>query len=200
MQPTRHPAANTRCSPPATQPLARTRLFELALDYPLWTLVVQKRCRRWGPVDRPKHRWRDQTRTTIARIVPLTPRAKSLLQSRVPSYWFDKAKEAMGLAAEKDFVLHACRHTCAARLVEAGVNLRVIQRWLGHKSLATTERYAKCGDDMLLRGAASLYAAFPPQFVEPTSATRRVSSHKRLAWEFSAMIPYVVRSASRRAE
>ncbi|HEV2547714.1 MAG TPA: tyrosine-type recombinase/integrase [Stellaceae bacterium] len=125
--------------------------------------------------------------------MPLTPRAKSLLQSRLPwgftapqlRYWFDKAKGAMGLAAEDAFVIYACRHTCATRLVEAGVNLRVIQRWLGHKSLATTERYAKCGDDMLLRAAASLSAAFPP----PPSATRHVSSQNRLAWKFSAMVP-----------
>jgi integrase len=149
--------------------------------------------------------WTDQTRTTPARAVPLTPHAKCLLQSRLPwhftpaqlRYWFDKVKEAMGLVTEEGFVLHACRHTCATRLVEAGVNLRVIQRWFGHKSIATTERYAKCGDDMLLRGAASLYAEFPPQFVEPTSATRPVSSQKRRAWEFSTMVPHVVRSASR---
>jgi site-specific recombinase XerD len=84
--------------------------------------------------------------------VPLTLRAKCLFQSRLPwlftaaqlRYWFDKVKEATGLAGEKDFVLYACRHTCATRLVEAGVNLRVIQRWMGHKSIATTERYAVC--------------------------------------------------------
>ena len=144
--------------------------------------------------------WTDQTRTTIARIVPLTPRGKSLLQCRLPwgftaaqlRYWFDKTKAAMGLAAEEAFVIHACRHTCATRLVEAGVNLRVIQRWLGHKSLATTERYAESSDEMLLRAAASLSAAFPP----PPSATRTVSSHNRLAWKFSAMVPDVLRSAS----
>jgi integrase len=77
-------------------------------------------------------------------------------------YWFDKTKPAMGLAAEDAFVIHACRHTCATRLVEAGVNLRVIQRWLGHKNLATTARYAKSSDDILLRGAASLASLLLP--------------------------------------
>ncbi len=35
------------------------------------------------------------------------------------------------------------RHTCATRMVQAGVSSRVIQRQLGHKTLMTTQRYMK---------------------------------------------------------
>lgn len=38
---------------------------------------------------------------------------------------------------------HALRHTCAQSMVDAGVPLRVVQQWLGHASIKTTEGYAR---------------------------------------------------------
>lgn len=37
--------------------------------------------------------------------------------------------------------LHTLRHTFATRALERGVNIRTVQRWLGHQSLVQTERY-----------------------------------------------------------
>jgi integrase len=38
--------------------------------------------------------------------------------------------------------LHGLRHTFGTRMAAAGVPMRVLQEWMGHRDIATTERYA----------------------------------------------------------
>jgi integrase len=38
--------------------------------------------------------------------------------------------------------LHGLRHTFGTRMAAAGVPMRVLQEWVGHRDIATTERYA----------------------------------------------------------
>lgn len=98
------------------------------------------------------------TKTGKPRSVPLTDRAKELMAANLPfnmdinhihREWL-KAKEAMGLAEDKDFVLHMLRHTTATRLLDTTGNIVVVQKMLGHSKIATTLRYAHLSDEGLL--------------------------------------------------
>jgi integrase len=97
------------------------------------------------------------TKNGKARSVPLSARTQAILASALPwqiteaqlRYAWNKAKVAMGLSDDEDFVLHACRHTRATRLVEMNVNLSLVQKFMGHKDIKTTLRYTHISDDAL---------------------------------------------------
>ncbi len=98
-----------------------------------------------------------KTKNDQPRSVPIEPVTYKRLQGlmgHMPTqaqlrYSWDRARLAMGLEDDDLFVFHACRHTCATRLVRANVNIRIIQRWLGHKRIETTLRYSHVNDEML---------------------------------------------------
>jgi site-specific recombinase XerD len=60
-----------------------------------------------------------------------------------------KAARDAGLATR--VTPHMLRHTAATQLIEAGVDIRYIQRPLGHASLSTTEIYTHVSDQALKR-------------------------------------------------
>lgn len=64
-----------------------------------------------------------------------TPMAKSSVQGAFRRAKFDAA------IAKKGVAIHTLRHSYATHLLEAGVNLRVIQRYMGHAQLETTMLY-----------------------------------------------------------
>ena len=71
--------------------------------------------------------------------------------SRLVSEWMDEA----GIKVEsRDGVsAHALRHTAASNLLDACGNVRTVQAFLGHASLATTERYLRRADLRQMRAA-----------------------------------------------
>ena len=67
---------------------------------------------------------------------------------------------SLNLALEKakitNFHFHDLRHTCATRMVQAGVDLYKVQRLLGHKSPIMTQRYAHHYPESLRNGVEAL--------------------------------------------
>lgn len=98
-----------------------------------------------------------KTKNDEARSVPLTDRVIGVLnklkdnEELIFSEWdrdgatyrWTKMSEKVGKKDDKEYVLHALRHTCATRLLEAGVDIYTVKEWLGHKDINTTMRYAK---------------------------------------------------------
>ena len=56
---------------------------------------------------------------------------------------------ADGLGLARRITPHMLRHTAATLLIETGVDIRFVQRLLGHSSIATTEIYTHVSDEAL---------------------------------------------------
>lgn len=109
--------------------------------------------------------WR--TKNDHPRSVPLTKRVASVIKERLKTkihpterifpfdqWWlrrvWDRMKQVIGLSNDKQFVPHILRHTCASRLVQRGVPLMMVQKWMGHESIQSTMRYSHLAPDALL--------------------------------------------------
>jgi len=98
---------------------------------------------------------KDVAGTTLPRTLPLTDRAveafNRLNDQVYPFARFTKAEirkqwdwvRGMLGNTEKEFVFYLTRHTCASRLVQRGVDITIVQKWMGHKNIQTTMIYAK---------------------------------------------------------
>lgn len=87
------------------------------------------------------------TKNGSPRIVPALPIITSACRAPMPrrseiDYYWPLAREACGLEHVR---LHDLRHTAASQMVTAGVDLGAVGAVLGHRSPATTKRYAHYG-------------------------------------------------------
>lgn len=115
----------------------------------------------------------------VPRSIPMTQRVRSIVSTRCAMgggllfpelsaeafrYRWDRARAAMGMAADKQFVPHALRHTFASRLVQRGVPLFVVQKLLGHGEIQVTSRYAHLSDRELHQAVDVLQGSVKPEF------------------------------------
>lgn len=87
------------------------------------------------------------TKNGTPRIVPCLPIISTAARVPMPrrseiDYYWPMARDACGLSHVR---LHDLRHAAATRMVDAGVDLGTVGAVLGHKSAATTKRYAHHG-------------------------------------------------------
>lgn len=98
-----------------------------------------------------------ETKAGNHRSVPLTERVREALRRRravsgnQPGPFSDMNRSALRSLWERlrtrhgflgSAVIHTFRHTCASRLVQKGVDIMRVRVWMGHKTVATTLRYA----------------------------------------------------------
>ena len=160
---------HVRENPPRTRYLTRdehTALLANAGDYlrPMIAFAVETGLRleeqlsmEWSQV-----RWDrneiviPRTKSGTPRTVPLTMEARRLLDSlprhiRSSYVWVKKdgsryGKLTRGLAGAarrakiKDLRWHDLRRTCGSWMLQDGVSIEVVSKWLGHGSIAVTER------------------------------------------------------------
>ena len=98
------------------------------------------------------------------RTLPLTPEAKAAALDikaagkRLPytTYLqhYTKVRKAVGLGP--DVTPYTMRHSAITKLAEATDNVILIQKWAGHKDIATTQRYVKATRKGLEKLAAVL--------------------------------------------
>ncbi len=96
----------------------------------------------------------------VTREVPLTERARRILdvqfavagaipiRPRAAQYRLRAIAERAGVAQKVS--PHVLRHSFACNALQAGVDLRALQRALGHSAIGITERYLNFSDDMTL--------------------------------------------------
>lgn len=120
------------------------------------------------------------TKSGKSRSVPLTLRASQAIESArayggmgpytaisYPNfkYNWNRARQINHFAQDPYMVPHILRHTCASRLVQAGIDLRRVQTFLGHQTIQMTLRYAHLATNDLDQCAAALdainHAAIP---------------------------------------
>lgn len=121
----------------------------------------------------------DRLRRLLARLADLAGAATLLGPGGGP--WSTQAVRrslrsfATGIGLSTPVTPHMLRHTCATLLLEDGVDLRFLQRLLGHENIATTAIYAHVGDMGLKRALeeARLLATLTLATTRNQSAAKR---------------------------
>ena len=78
-------------------------------------------------------------------LFPSDLRGRPMMTRAGPAHIYNRAKDKAGI--DKPGGIHTLRHCYATGLLEAGVELHVIQRRLGHSSIRSTMRYLHLAHD-----------------------------------------------------
>ncbi|MDO5612925.1 MAG: tyrosine-type recombinase/integrase [Paracoccus sp. (in: a-proteobacteria)] len=148
----------------ATRRVARAAVFAVRLILLTGARRGEILSLRWDYVDRERGRLVLPDSKTGAKVIPIGPMARRLLDAapRVAGNPFVIAGEKPGAhlvdikgawdairthAGLPSLRLHDLRHNWASVAVETGVSLRLVGGQLGHSQASTTQRYAHVRDD-----------------------------------------------------
>jgi integrase len=89
-----------------------------------------------------------------------------------PRYWFEPALKK---AKIHRFSWHCLRHTFASRLVMRGVDIRMVQELMGHKSISMTVRYSHLAPKHTLAAVELLARSSPGEATSTKLSPERLS-------------------------
>ena len=108
------------------------------------------------------------TKNHSTRSVPKTARVSEIMRRRLAEHglgklfpgcdngWYrnvwDRVRAHLGRGDDPHFVPHALRHTCCSRLIKGGMPFVHVRKWMGHKTMQTTLRYAHLAPTDLYQG------------------------------------------------
>lgn len=143
------------------QEVADARISWLSLDGPLKVQIVGKRnksriCPLWENTAKAiDHYVRGQNRLKCHTDHLFLNRCHMPLSRSGIAYivksWARKASCQIQSLKNKHITPHTLRHTTAMHLLQSGVEINVIKNWLGHASIATTDRYVQIDLEMKTR-------------------------------------------------
>ena len=119
-----------------------------------------------------KARYGDDAAEHADELVFGTPGSGRPLQRARTLVRFRAALKAAGLDESRRF--HDLRHTFGTRIAAAGVPMRTLQEWMGHRDIGTTQIYADYAPSA--REAAMVEAAFASQGHNPGHIVRAPES------------------------
>jgi integrase/recombinase XerD len=122
--------------------------------YAMLSPVLLGRLRAWWRVARAQGKMPDGGGWLFPGLDPVDPLSTRQLNRAVHA-----AAEAAKL--DKRVSMHTLRHSFATHLLEAKVDIRVIQVLLGHKKLETTALYAQVATDILREVVSPLERLYP---------------------------------------
>ncbi len=91
---------------------------------------------------------------------PITQTGQVVIRSMTDQAVYAILRSRAKKAKVRSFSPHDLRRSCVSDLLDAGVDIAVVQRFVGHANVTTTARYDRRGEHAKKRAAKSLHVPF----------------------------------------
>ena len=93
-------------------------------------------------------------------FVPITQTGDLVIRRMTDQAIYSILQTRAKKAKVKEFSPHDLRRSCVSDLLDAGVDISVVQRFVGHANVTTTARYDRRGEQAKKKAAKSLHVPF----------------------------------------
>lgn len=93
-------------------------------------------------------------------FVPITQTGDVVIRRMTDQAIYSILQARAKKAKVKEFSPHDLRRSCVSDLLDAGVDVSVVQRFVGHANVTTTARYDRRGEQAKKKAAKSLHVPF----------------------------------------